>query len=266
MGWSAATVGRRIAVLEGALGVPLFAREPDGMRLTRQGAQIMALAEAAEERVAAVERAAVLLRASGGSLVRVSATEVVIADVLAPELPRLYASAPDLRLELRSSAEIVSLARHEADLAVRMVRPDGDSLLAKRLPALKLGLFASREYLRGRAPSSLVLERERMIGYDDSYGPIPEVRFMEQAGLADALVLRCTSTRALFAAACAGVGIALLSVPRARRDRRLVEIPAARLPPPRAPWLVSHPDSRTSPPIRAVARWVAESFERYTRG
>ena len=127
---------------------------------------------------------------------------------------------------------------------------------------MKLGLFASREYLRGRAPSALVLERERLIGYDDSYGPIPEVRFMEQAGLAGALVVRCTSTRALLAAACGGVGIALLPILLAQRHR-LVEVPAARLPPGRAPRLVTHPDSRSSPPIRAVARWVTDSFERF---
>jgi DNA-binding transcriptional LysR family regulator len=207
----------------------------------------------------------VSLRDSGDCVVRLSATEIVITEVLAPALPRLFTIAPDLRIELRSSAAIVSLPLHETDLAVRMTRPDGDSLLAKRLPAMKVGLFASREYLRGRAPATLVLERERLIGYDDSYGPIPEVRFMEQAGLAGALVVRCTSTRALLAAACGGVGIALLPVALARRHEGLVEVPIARVPPGRAPWLVTHPDSRSSRPIRAVARWVAESFEQFVR-
>jgi hypothetical protein len=51
-----------------------------------------------------------------------------------------------------------------------MQRPEGASLIARRLPERRLGLFAAPTYLNGRDPSALVLSEERLLLYDDSYG------------------------------------------------------------------------------------------------
>src|SRR5688572_20831831 len=87
--------------------------------------------------------------AQGGAkeTVIVSAAEFVVAEILAPALPVLWARRPAVKINLRSQNEVVSLADREADLAVRMSRPDRASLLAKRLHPQRLGLFASRGYL-----------------------------------------------------------------------------------------------------------------------
>jgi DNA-binding transcriptional LysR family regulator len=110
------------------------------------------------------------MRGSRKEAVVVSASEFIVSDVLAPHLPRLWARYPSLRVDISSQGEVVSLADRKADLAVRMRRPEGASLLAKKLQTLKLGLFASTEYLAGRNPAMLDLASERLIVYDDSYG------------------------------------------------------------------------------------------------
>ncbi|MFI5307718.1 MAG: LysR family transcriptional regulator, partial [Polyangiales bacterium] len=50
------TVGRRLAALEGALGVRLFTRGPDGFALSQAGSEILVLAEEIAARVDAIER------------------------------------------------------------------------------------------------------------------------------------------------------------------------------------------------------------------
>ncbi|UJR86267.1 LysR family transcriptional regulator [Sandaracinus amylolyticus] len=265
LGVATTTVSRRIDALEASLGLPLLERRPDGVRPTVHGARIVALAEPIEAQAAELERAALVLREGGTSRVRVSATESVIADLLAPRLPRLIERAPDVRVELRSSAALVSLARHEADLAIRMSRPTDSALIAKRLPALRLGLWASARYLDRRAPDTLELSCERLLGYDEGYGLIPEVRWFRESGLEDALVMRTTSTRALLASAVAGAGIALLPEALAR-PAGLIEVPIARGPVPRSPWLLVHRDLARVPAVRAVSAWIVESIEHAVSG
>lgn len=259
LGVATTTVSRRIDALEDTLGLTLVERRPDGIRLSAHGVRVLAAAEPMEGQAAAVERAALAMREDGVARVRVSATESVVADVLAPALPALITRHPHLRVELRSSAALVSLARHEAELAVRMSRPADSALVARRLPPLRLGLWASRAYLGRRDPTTLDLSRERLLGYDDGYGAIPEVRWVQQQGLESALVLRTTSTRALLAAAAAGAGIAvlpsLLAVPAG-----LVELPAPRALPARTPWLLVHRDLSRAAPVRGVAGWIADAF------
>jgi DNA-binding transcriptional LysR family regulator len=256
------TVARRLDALERSLGLRLLDRRPDGVRLTAHGDHIRRLAGGVRTEVAAVERVAAALRqGEWPDPVRLTSTEMVVADVLAPALPNLWRGHPGLRVHLDSRGEVVSLANREADVAVRMSRPVGDSLVARKLPIIRLGLYAGESYLGGREPASLDLSRERLLLYDQSYGRIPEVDWMAKAGLGDAVFLRTGSTRALLSAAVAGAGVALLPEAFARRVPALREIPTPRPIPARTPWLVVHRDLRRSKPIRAVFDWVLATFE-----
>ena len=261
LGSSVATVGRRIDALEAALGVRLFHRSPSGVALTTPGRVLLERAALAAAAMDDVDRLAAGLRASDWpDPIRVSATEPFVSEVLAPALPRLLAVAPELRIDLASTTTVVSLAAREADIAVRFARPVGDSLVVRRLPSLEFGLFAARSYLAGRRPTALTLPRERWLGFDASYGRIPEVAWMEDAGLAAAVVVRSSSTRALINAAVAGVGMALLPRLLAGQCAGLVEIPAPQPIPARPVWLVTHRDLRRARPLRLVRDWIADAF------
>jgi DNA-binding transcriptional LysR family regulator len=261
LGASVATVGRRIDALEAALGVRLFDRSPSGVALTTQGRVLLERAAAAAAAMEDVDRLAAGLRASDWpDPIRVSATEPFISEILAPALPRLLAAAPELRIDLASTTDVVSLAAREADIAVRFARPVGDSLVARRLPSLDLGLFAARSYLAGRRPAGIELARERLLGFDASYGRIAEVAWIEDAGLAAAVVVRSSSTRALLNAAVAGAGIALLPHLLAGAMPALVEIPTPTSIPARPVWLVTHRDLRRARPLRLVRDWIVEAF------
>ncbi len=260
LGTAVATVARRIATLEAQLGVRLFDRSPGGTCLTTQGRALLASASQAAAAMEDVGRVATGLRTQAWTEpIRISATEPVISEILAPALPSLLAAVPNVRVDLVASTEVVSLAAREADVAIRFARPVGDSLVARSLPGFALGLFAARTYLAGRRPEDLDLRRERMLGYDASYGRIAEVVWMEDVGLSGAVIVRSSSTRALIRAAVAGVGVALLPRVLVRREGGLIEIPAPKPIPERRVWLVSHRDLKRAQPLRIVRDWIARA-------
>ncbi|WP_205599630.1 substrate-binding domain-containing protein, partial [Sandarakinorhabdus rubra] len=200
---------------------------------------------------------AAALRSDGPAMVRVTATETVIADRLAPALPRLWARHPDIAVTLQSQGAVVSLAGREADIAVRMSRPDGAALIVRALPAEQVALFASPAWLAGRSPADVVAADGPILAYDDSFGRIPEMAWLAGLGLAGAVRLATGSTRALLTATQAGAGIGLL--PR-RMAAGLIEIPTATPAPVRVPWLVVHRDVARLPAVRAVSRWITGVF------
>lgn len=260
-GVAVSTVSRRIETLEAALGLQLIDRRTDGVRLTGAGAAIAEAAAPIAEQMRRVERVAESLRQGLNTVpVRISATEFVISDVLAPALDRLWKMGADFPVHLQSQVDVVSLAGRDADLAIRMVRPEGASLYARRLADIRLGLFASADYLAGRDAATIDLKAERLLIYDDTYGRLPELEWVNRHGLSDAVAMRTASTRGLLAAALAGAGVALLPVPFAVRTGMLLEIPSPSPLASRQPWLIVHRDLRGLPVIRLVQKWVTESF------
>lgn len=260
-GVAISTVSRRIETLEAALGLQLVDRRADGVRLTERGQAIAQAALPLAEQLLRIRRVAESLR--DGDLhvpVRVSATEAVISDVLAPALHRLWAAGADFPVHFHSQRDIISLAGRDADLAVRMVRPDGASLYARKLAELRLGFFASHSYLGGRDPASINLREERLLVYDDSYGRLPELDWISREGLTQAIVMRTGSTRGLTTAAINGGGIAMVPYIFATPASGLIEVPVERPLPARQPWLIVHRDLRRNSAIKLTQKWIVACF------
>jgi DNA-binding transcriptional LysR family regulator len=260
-GVAVSTMSRRIASLEAATGLALIDRRSRGAVLTEAGQRLAEAAQPLARQLDQVEAEVTALRGGVAQRpVRLSATEFVIAEVLSPRLGALVADRGHPGVTLQSEAEVVSLAARQADVAIRMIRPEGASLVIRKLPPLPLSLYAAHGYLgdRRRVPD---LSAERLIAYDDSYGPLPETAWIERQGLGAAVVLRSGSTRALLNAALAGVGIALLPDPVAARYPKLVRIEGGPRLAPRQPWLAVHRDLQRDRAVRRVADWAMTCFK-----
>jgi DNA-binding transcriptional LysR family regulator len=163
------TLSRRIDGAEARLGLKLVERHASGVRLTAAGQQIANAAEPLSSQIDRIAQLASVL-AAGATLrpVRVSATEFIVSDVLAPQVPALLGGAAAIAVELRSEPDVVSLAARDADIAVRMVRPVQHSLVARKLGEVAIVAAAHRSYLqRAGTPSEpRELARHRLIGYD----------------------------------------------------------------------------------------------------
>src|SRR5690349_836561 len=126
------TVGRRLDVLESALGAVLFARTPEGFVLTETGAEILPLAEAAERTLVLVERRA---RASDERIegtVRLTASEA-FSGFLVRRLAPLREQYPKLVVEILSGNRSFDIARGEADLALRISPTTQMELICKHV-------------------------------------------------------------------------------------------------------------------------------------
>jgi len=124
------TVARRLARLEQDLGARLF-EAVDGVRKpTARCEEMIALVEAMADQAERIVHAPDERGVTGRR--RIAATDSVAAEVLAPRAASFLADHPGLSLDLMSSTDNVNFSRWEADLAVRMAKPErGDFSISK---------------------------------------------------------------------------------------------------------------------------------------
>ena len=254
LGLTQPTVARHVDALEKAVGADLFLRSQRGLVPTEMA---LALAPYAETLAAT---AAALMRAASGHAgevcgsVRVSASEVVGVEHLPPVLAALRRRHPGLVIELVLSNAVDDLLQREADIAVRMVEPAQEALVAQRLPPVMLGLHAHRSYLeRHGTPGSMGdLAGHDLIGFDQETPAIRAIAGRFPTLNRSAFALRADSDLAQLAAIRAGFGIGICQVPVARRDPDLVRVLADAVSVNLGLWVVMHEDLKTSARCRAV--------------
>lgn len=246
------TVARRIAALERALGLRLFDRLPQGYPLTAEGERLREQALRLRDEVHAIERMA---EGDSGALtgtVRVSAPPAFASFFLVPRLGLLRERHPGIRLELSGNLLAVSLTRREADIAIRMNRPEGASLVARRLAASGYGLFAARSLAERCAEADLAL-----MGYEENMDHVPQQVWLRDHAAGRPLALRSSDFGALYHAVRAGLGAAVLPFFLTAGDDSLVCLRRDGVPA-RDIWLMAHEDVRRSPRVRAVMEVLAE--------
>jgi DNA-binding transcriptional LysR family regulator len=271
LGITQPTVGRHIAALEQALGVVLFTRSQTGLLPTETAASLRGHAQAMESMAAALERAAGSQGADGASIsgvVRISCSDVIGVEVLPAVLAQLREAHPDLKLELVLTDRVQDLLRREADIAVRMVQPKQEQLVARHIGSIELGLHARRDYLdRHGMPRSLgQLTGRSAIGYDQM---TPYLRQAEKSlkGLRrDLFSLRSDSNLAQLALIRAGAGIGMCQVPLASREPLLVRVLPKVISLPLETWVTMHEDLRGSPRCRVTFDALVEGMLAYIGG
>jgi DNA-binding transcriptional LysR family regulator len=197
--------------------------------------------------------------------VRITASEIVGAEVLPPILTELHAGHPEITLELVLSNRTEDLLQREADIAVRMVRPTQQALTARFIGNIELGLHARREYLDRRGvPASIAdLRRHALIGFDHENAFIRSVRAQGFPVERSMFTLRSDSDLAQLAALRAGFGIGVCQVGLARREPELVRVMAKSFSFNLEVWIVMHSDLRTSARCRVVADALASGLAAY---
>ena len=139
LGLTQPTVGRHIDALEATLGLTLFTRSPRGLTPTPAALALGPHVEAMAAAAAALGRAASGEAAADRGAVRVTASDVVGCEVLPPILAAFQAGHPGIAIELALTNRNEDLARRDADIAVRMVRPIQSGLVARKIGAARIG-------------------------------------------------------------------------------------------------------------------------------
>lgn len=262
------TLGRHITELEQALGVTLFRRGRRGYQLTEAGIVLYERGQAVAERATAFSLLALGSVEAIEGTVRIAASEVVAAYVLPDMLARLGIEEPGIEVEVVASNQVENLLRRDADIAIRMVKPAQNELVARKVCDIALCACAAATYLdrRGRPLGPADLVNHALIGFDRSDEMI---RGFTQHGIAvtrGSFRFRADNQVVLWEAVRAGNGIGLGQEPLADRDP-LVEKVLPGLPLPNLPvWLAMHRDVRGSVRIRRVADFLYEELRRYSAG
>lgn len=252
LGVTHATIGRRLQQLEDALQAPLFLRRAEDVELTRLGESVLTAARAMQEQTRQLARtlAGEDLRLEGK--LRLACTDAIGTMFLAPRLPQLLQQWPALDVELAMGHQTLSLARREADLALRFGKPQDGELIARPLGAVRFYLCGTAEKIAHwrRAPRSTPF-----VAYDDGVPDIPETHWIAAHAAGNPVRFRSTSLVAQCMAARAGVGMALLPSYLLAPELQTVE-PTPQLQ--RELWAVFHRDLKALPRLRAVLAWLQD--------
>ena len=257
------TVGRHIAELERQLGVVLFERTGRGLVPTATALQLCDAARGMETGALQLARTLAGAQAQTRGTVRITASVPVAVYLLPPLLARMRQALPDIQIELVSSNQVSNLLRREADIAVRMVRPDQSSLVARKIGHVGLDAYAHRKYLarRGALRQPTDLLQHDLIGSDTNTAILQGFQAMGYAITRDAFALRSDDFIVQWQAVCAGLGVGFCADYMARNEPDVVPVlPGLLKIAPLPMWLAVHREIRTNRRIRAVYDFLAEAL------
>ena len=245
------TVARRLAAAERALATRLFERFDGTLQPTKSGEAAIVHASRIEQDVRALELGIGGADAEVSGSVRLTAVPMLINRLILPALPQLHAKHPRLRLDLVADARNASLTRREADIALRLARPEGGrGILAQRLGYLDYAVYG---------PSRRSARRLTWITYEEGLAHLPQARWMETASRGEGQAhLSVSDAETILQAIRAGLGKSLLPCFAADGERRLRRLSGAKAVLTRELWLLTHGELRHHGRLSAVVAWLRD--------
>lgn len=237
-----ATVGRRIARLEDAMGARLFAKGPQGYALSDEGARLLTHAERAET---VMEGAAEALTGPEGltGQIRIGAPDGCANYLLPQVLARICDANPGLEVQIVALPRVFNLSKREADMAVGVSRPEAGRLTVQKLTDYRLHLAASRSYLAVHPPIRSVadLRGHRFVGYIPDMIFDKELDYLAEIGVTPPpLASNSVSVQLNFLRHGAGLGVVHdFALPAAPELARVIP---DQIHLKRAFWLIRHAD------------------------
>jgi len=254
------TVGRHIDALETALSIKLFQRSVKGLSLTEEGQAVYEQAQHIQNSIVKIQRIVQGGEETATGTVRLSLPEGLGQEIIIPALDFFYQQYPNVKLIFNVSASTANITQGEADVAVRLFRPEEPDLVIKYLNEMKLGLYASKGYEENYGlPKQLKdLRKHRVVTYGDFLSILPENQWLLNHSDDALRILSSDSTVTRFKATVSGVGISLQPEILAKTDPDLIHLfKSAKLPAHKV-WLVYHKDVRHMSRIRAVVDFLSD--------
>ncbi len=155
-GVSAATLGRRMQMLEQATGIDIFRRHARGYDLTEQGEALFARVAALDAKVRPLferkdHHTRTLVKLSGGHWT---------LHALAEHIPRISKAAPEAMLRLISATDHMKINHREAVIGIRNQRPEKTGLACRKVGTVAFAGYATDTAIEGwirvlsKAPSA----------------------------------------------------------------------------------------------------------------
>ena len=256
LGVNHATIARRLHSLEDSLGEKLVERRPEGFVLTLAGTHALAVASDMDSASHMLGRAGPDGAPKG--LVRINAPPGLTHGYLLTKLSEMAATYPGLDIDLATDVRSISLDRHEADIAVRIGRPDDGDVIAKPVATIAYGFYATAE-VRERLVAG---EDPAIITFDEADAHLPEAVWLSRRFPRARRPLRASNQFAQAIAARSGVGVALLPHYIGRAESGLRRCDLGPVPAPREVFVVRRRQNARTRPIDVTVDHLVRVFRR----
>jgi DNA-binding transcriptional LysR family regulator len=249
------TVARRLARIQRALGLRLFEAADGARKPTAQCEMVLAHVQAMAGHVAEIGQIGAASSGPTGRF-RIACTNSIAEEILAPATGQFLAQNAGLALQFLTSSENVKFSRWEADLAIRLRKPDKGDFSISKLAEVRL------YFIEPAAPP----DAEPIVcGYPSSLDLIPESRFLEAKGLR--AHSRCITDNVRLIRTLVQTRRAVGVLPdylceELLADRRLR---MTLLPQHRDVWLLVQNHLKRDPAARIVIDWVRHCFQDFSR-
>jgi DNA-binding transcriptional LysR family regulator len=253
LGLNHSTIFRRLGQLEATLGAPLFERRRTGYAVTPAGEEMTALAARVDEDITAFARKVAGRQISPAGELRVATNDSLLVHLLTPLFARFQQQCPDIRLDVVIGNPALNLSKRDADVAIRATDNPPENLVGRRIARIAWALYGrASDFPEPETPPTLeALKQRSWVSLGEDLGALKVVRFVAETVPAAHVRYRANTVLGLAEAIEAGIGIG--HVPCLIGD---VRPSLARLMPPDPDfaadlWLLTHPDLRQSPRVRA---------------
>ena len=245
-----ATVFRRIAQIETALGVRLFERDAGRYVATAAGEELAAAGAAIE---LTAERS--LLKVAGRDLrpsgvVRITTTDSFATTLLNPVLALCRVQYPQIALHIGIDNNMLDLSKRDANIAVRPTLSPPEYLVGKRIGPLAFAVYGAADYLQTTTASTL--PEHQWIGLGESQERHRTLQWLQKTIPLEQVGLRMDGFASVAQACADGLGLAVLPcflgdnlAPLRRMQEPIPEL-ASEL------WVLTHPDLRKTARIQTV--------------
>ncbi|SDC95106.1 LysR family transcriptional regulator [Belnapia rosea] len=256
LGIDHSTVFRRLKAIEALVGTPLFERHRTGYALTPAGEEMAALAARVDEDITAVTRRLIGQAPAPAGEVRLATSDSLLTELLMPMLAAFRRLNPAIRLDLVTGNAALNLSRRDADVAVRATDAPPDTLVGRRAARIAWGLYGSVMV----APATDPVMESDWVCLGDNLSSLKVVRHAQAMVPAERLGGRFDTVLGLAHAVASGMGVGHLPCFIGDTWPGLT-----RLAPPDPAyasdlWLLTHPDLRRTPRVRALLDHLTETI------
>jgi DNA-binding transcriptional LysR family regulator len=190
--------------------------------------------------------------------VRLVTVETLAHYLIIPQLHALQDRHPDLSLGVAVNASFARLPQREADVGLRLCRPESGNFIVKLVGAFALGLYASAEYL-ARHPLSetaLPIDGHDIIGWSDPLSFVAVPKALRSWTNGSNATLTVDSMAATMLAIKSGRGLGVLPCIVGDAEDQLVRVKPELCHQQESIWLVVHEDIHRTRRIRAVCEFL----------
>lgn len=262
LGVNESTISRHLFRLEKSLNAQIFNKTPNGFIPTQAGIDLLRYVEIAELQIEAGQIAVKGENSKIAGRVRITSVPMIINQVLVPALKPFIQKYKDLEIELIAETADLSLYRREADIALRLARPQKDmQAISQRIGTLAYATYQARSSTENNASEALP-----WITYENRMEKLPQAQWIaskiKENDLNGPNVL-VNDAETLLHCLKSGVGKSLIPVKIGDKDPDLVKIADETEQLVREIWLLVNSDLRELQRFKVTIDWIKSAIKNF---